>query len=228
MTINPAVYSKLSYDPLRDLRVLGSICEVPMVLVANTQMPVNTLSEFIAWAKTKPGEVFGASSGNGAFSHLLLELFKSKTGLALAHIPFKGEAPAVQHVISNQDAIVLFSTPSPVLGPAMSNKLKVLGVSTRQRMNQLPNVPSLSEQGLSDINESFWYGLAVSASTPNPIAESLSQSVWESAKSPPLIQALDKVGCASQALTANEFQERIKQDHAKYTNIAKSVGMRVD
>jgi tripartite-type tricarboxylate transporter receptor subunit TctC len=228
MAINPAVYTKLSYDPLKDLRVLGSICEVPLVMIASSGIEANSLKEFIAFVKSKPGLVFGASSGNGTFSHLLIELLNAKAGLSLTHVPFKGEAPAVQHVMSNQDLMIYIGTPAPILGPVSVGRLKALGVTTSLRMSQLPNVPSLAEQGLPDVNESFWYGLATSSSTPAAIAEALDQYVLAAAKSPGLIQSLEKVGCNSQPMNSTEFSERIKVDYAKYGAIARSVGMKVD
>ena len=228
MAINPAVYNKLNYDPLKDLKPLGAVCEVPMVMIANTNMQVNSVNELIALIKSKPGMVFGASGGNGAFSHLLLELFNSKTGLGITHVPFKGEAAAVQHVMSNQDSMIYFSTPTPVLGPAQSGRLKAIAVTTTQRMPQLANVASMSEQGMTDINESFWYGIATQANTPSAITDALAQAVFETAKSTPLIQSLEKIGCSSTPLTSNEFSERIKTDHAKYGAIAHAVGMKID
>ncbi len=228
MAINPAVYSKLNYDPLRDLKVLGSLCEVPLVMIANTALEVNTLSDLLNYAKANPNASFGASSGNGSFSHLLLELFKSKTGATMTHVPFKGEAPAVQYVMSNQGPMIYIGTPSPIIGPVQTSRLKALGVTTLNRMEQLPNVATLSEQGLKDFNESFWYGLAVTSSTPNSIVTALSASVSDIAQNQNLIQSLSRVGCTNLALNAPDFTDRVKSDISKYGAIAKSVGMKVD
>jgi tripartite-type tricarboxylate transporter receptor subunit TctC len=114
------------------------------------------------------------------------------------------------------------------MGPALSGRLKALAVTTTQRMSQLPNVASMNEQGMSDINESFWYGLATQASTPALISDALSQTIFETAKSVTLIQSLEKIGCNSTPLTSSEFSERIKMDHAKYGAIAHAVGMKID
>ncbi len=228
MAINPAVYTKLNYDSLRDLKVLGSLCEVPLVMIANTALEVNSFNDLINYAKSNPNASFGASSGNGSFSHLLLEMLKAKTGVPMTHVPFKGEAPAVQYVMSNQGPMIYIGTPSPIIGPVQSSRLKALGVTTLKRMEQLPNVPTLSEQGLKDFNESFWYGLAVSSSTPNHITAALSASVSDLAQTNVLIQSLSRVGCSSLALNAPEFNERVKSDIVKYSAIAKSVGMKVD
>ena len=146
----------------------------------------------------------------------------------MTHVPFKGEAPAVQYVMSNQGPMIYIGTPSPIIGPVQSSRLKALGVTTLKRMEQLPNVPTLSEQGLKDFNESFWYGLAVSSNTPNHITAALSASVSDLAQTNVLIQSLSRVGCSSLALNAPEFNERVKSDIVKYSAIAKSVGMKVD
>ncbi len=228
MAINPAVYAKLNYEPLRDLKVLGALCEVPLLMIVNTALEVNTLAEFINYAKNNPNASFGASSGNGTFSHMLLELLKSKTGAPISHIPFKGEAAAVNYIMSNQGPMIYIGTPSPMIGPVQTSRIKALGVTTSTRMEQLPFVTPLSEQGLKDFNESFWYGLAVSASTPNSIVSSLSATISDISQSANLTQSLARVGCMSMPLNASEFTERIKGDISKYGSLAKAVGMKVD
>jgi len=228
MAINPAVYNKLNYEPLRDLKALGSLCEVPLLMIVNTALEVNTLTEFINYAKNNPNASFGASSGNGTFSHMLLELLKFKTGVPISHIPFKGEAAAVNYIMSNQGPMIYIGTPSPIIGPVQTNRIKALGVTTQSRLEQLPSVLPLSEQGLKDFNESFWYGLAVSANTPQHIVTSLSTTIAELSQSPKLIQALSNVGCTSLPLNSSEFTERIKGDIGKYGALAKAVGMKID
>ena len=228
MAINPAVYEKLSYSPLKDLKPLGSICEVPLVMIASSKVPANNMPDFIAALKKDSQSVFGASSGNGSFSHMLIEMLNAKAGIKMTHIPFKGEGPAVAHVMSGQDSIIYVGTPATIIPNVQAGRLKAIGVTTAQRMSQLPNIPTFVEGGLTDFNESFWYGLAVSSNTPNHITAALSASVSDLAQTNVLIQSLSRVGCSSLALNAPEFNERVKSDIVKYSAIAKSVGMKVD
>ena len=228
MALNPAVYDKVPYDSLRDFKPLGAICEVPLVMIASQQVAAGNAAELVALAKAKPGTVFAASSGNGAFSHLLLEMLNTRAGIKLSHVPFKGEAPAVQHLLSNQDAMIYIGTPPLAIANVNAGKLKGFAVTTAKRMEQLPNVASLSEQGLGDFNESFWYGVVAPAGLPANIAEAYDRSVADIARAPALQQSLGRLGCGPLPLNSAEFAARIKSDLTKYSAIAKSVGMKVE
>ena len=228
MALNPAVYEKVQYDTLRDFKPLGAICEVPLVMIANQQVAANNAAELVALAKAKPGLIFAASSGNGAFSHLLLEMLNSRSGIKLTHVPFKGEAPAVQHLLSNQGPMIYIGTPPLAIANVNAGKLKGLAVTTAKRMEQLPNVASLAEQGLGDYNESFWYGVVAPAALPANIAEAYDRSVADIARAPALQQSLGRLGCGPLPLSGAEFGARIKSDLTKYSAIAKSVGMKVE
>ena len=166
MAINPAVYEKINYDPLRDLKALGAV--------------------------------------------------------------FKGEGPAVAHVLSGQDSIIYVGTPAIILSQVQSGKLKALGVTTAKRMSQIPNIPTLAESGIPDFNESFWYGLAASSNTPQYIVDAYNKVVNDIAKSDNLQNNLGKMGCNPLPLTSQEFTEKVRNDIKKYSSLAKSVNMKVD
>ena len=228
MAINPAVYEKINYDPLRDLKALGAVCEVPLVMIASSKVPANNLKELISSLKSDPQSIFGASSGNGSFSHMMIEILNTKIGVKMTHIPFKGEGPAVAHVLSGQDSIIYVGTPAIILSQVQSGKLKGLGVTTAKRMSQIPNIPTLAESGIPDFNESFWYGLAASSNTPQYIVEAYNKVVNDIAKSDNLQNNLGKMGCNPLPLTSQEFTEKVRNDIKKYSSIAKSVNMKVD
>lgn len=228
MALNPAVYTKLSYDPVRDLNPLGALCEVPLVMMASPSVNANNAAELVLADKEKPKTIFAASSGNGAFSHLLIEMMNARTGTRFTHVPFKGEAPAVQHLMANQGMMIYIGTPALAITHQHSGKLKLLAVTTQQRMPQLPEVKSLAEQGLGDFNESFWYGVVAAQGTPTAVTESYNRYVAEAAKSKTLQTSLARLGCGPMPLSALEFSQRIKNDMNKYALIAKSVGMKVD
>ena len=228
MAINPAVYEKINYDPLRDLKALGAVCEVPLVMIASSKVPANNLKELISSLKSDPQSIFGASSGNGSFSHMMIEILNTKIGVKMTHIPFKGEGPAVAHVLSGQDSIIYVGTPAIILSQVQSGKLKALGVTTAKRMSQIPNIPTLAESGIPDFNESFWYGLAASSNTPQYIVDAYNKVVNDIAKSDNLQNNLGKMGCNPLPLTSQEFTEKVRNDIKKYSSIAKSVNMKVD
>jgi len=228
MAINPAVYEKINYDPLKDLRSLGAVCEVPLVMIASSKVPAANLKDLVSSLKSDPQSIFGASSGNGSFSHMMIEMLNTKIGVKMTHIPFKGEGPAVAHVLSGQDSIIYIGTPAIILSQVQSGKLKALGVTTAKRMSQIPNVPTLAESGLTDFNESFWYGLAASSNTPPYILEAYNKVVNDIARSESLQANLGKMGCNSLPLNSAEFTEKVRNDIKKYSAIAKSVNMKVD
>lgn len=228
MALNPAVYDKVPYDSIADFRPLGSVCEVPLVMIASLSVEASNAAELVALARAKPNLVFAASSGNGAFSHLLVEMLNSRAGIRLTHVPFKGEAPAVQHLMSNQGQAIYIGTPVLAIPNVNAGRIKALAVTTARRMEQLPNVASLSEQGVGDFNESFWYGIAAAAGTPAGVADAYDRHVGDLARAPGVQQGLGKLGCAPMALNGRDFAARIKADLAKYSAIAKSVGMKVD
>jgi tripartite-type tricarboxylate transporter receptor subunit TctC len=228
MALNPAVYDKVPYDSIRDFRPLGAVCEVPLVMLASLSTEASNGAELVALAKAKPNAVFAASSGNGAFSHLLVEMLNTRAGIKLTHVPFKGEAPAVQHLLSNQNQAIYIGTPALAISNVNAGRIKALGVTTARRMEQLPNVPSLAEQGVGDFNESFWYGIVAVAGTPANIADTYDRHIGDLARASTVAQSLGKLGCGPMPLAAAEFAERIKADLSKYSVIAKSVGMKVD
>ena len=228
MALNPVVYAKVPYDPIGDFIQLGSVCELPLVLVGNQSLDVANAAELVARAKTRPGQIFAGSSGNGAFTHLLLEMVNHQAGIKLVHVPFKGEAAVVQHLLGNQDAVVYFGTVGATLPHIQAGKMKPLAVSTARRIEQLPNVATLKEQGIGNFDESFWFGVAVKSGTPTAAADASQQYVTDVARSPATIQTLAKFGCTPMHLSGTALATRIKSEIDTYSVIAKSVGMRVD
>lgn len=146
----------------------------------------------------------------------------------MTHIPFKGEGPAVQHVLSGQDSIIYVGTPAIILSQVQSGRLKALGVTTSNRMNQIPNIPTLSEGGLSDFNESFWYGIAAIPGVPKNILDAYNDAIFDMSKSDSLQASLGKMGCDAMPLNANDFTDKVRNDINKYSAIAKAVKMKVD
>ena len=228
MALNPAVYAKLTYDPLQDFIPLAGLCEVPLVVMASNAVKARDAAELVALERAQPGKVDAASSGNGAFSHLLIEMMNAKTGTKFTHIPFKGEAPAVQHLMGDHGPIIYIGTPALAIAHQNSGRLKLLAVTTQKRMPQLPEVRTLAEQGFTEFNESFWYGVVISSATPPSIASVLQRHALATANNASMQEQLGRHGCGPLPLSAADFDRRIRADHAKYTGIARAVGMKVD
>ena len=228
MALNPAVYAKLPYDPLKDFTPLAGMCEVPLVMMASNAVNARDAAELVQLERSQPGKIDAASSGNGAFSHLLIEMMNAKTGTRFTHIPFKGEAPAVQHLMGDHGPIIYIGTPALAIAHQNSGRLKLLAVTTQKRMPQLPDIRTLAEQGFPDFNESFWYGVVVSSATPPNIAAALQRHAQQAANQPAVQEQLGRHGCGPLPLSAADFDRRIRSDHAKYTGIARAVGMKVD
>jgi tripartite-type tricarboxylate transporter receptor subunit TctC len=175
-TINPAIFPKLSFDTIKDFEPVGMVASLPQILVANPQLPANTLAELIALAKAKPEMLAYASVGNGSPGHLAGELFKLRTGTQMTHIPYRGGGPAVTDVVAGQVPLLWVSIPAAAQF-VKAGKLKALGVSTLKRSAAFPDVPTIQESGIADFEVDSWYAIFVPAKTPKPIIEKLNRAL---------------------------------------------------
>jgi tripartite-type tricarboxylate transporter receptor subunit TctC len=172
MAVNPTLYKKLPYDPLGDFVPLAGLARVPFVLVVHPALPVRSLAEFIAYAKARPGQLSFASVGPGVPHHLYAEVLMSMTGIVMTHVPYKGSAPALNDVVAGHIPL-MFSDIPPALGMVQAGKLRALGVTTRNRVPALADVPPVAEAGLPEFDLSGWHMLVAPAKTPRGIVEKL-------------------------------------------------------
>ncbi len=228
LAITPAIYSKLTFDPINDFQPIGTICDMSLVMVASQRVAANDVPELVAQVRAKPSSIFFASSGNGSFSHLLSETLNSRIGGGLTHVPYKGEALALQDLLGNQTAAIYFGTPAPIIPLVQSGRLKALAVSSAKRLEQLPGVPTLGEQGLSGFNESFWYGIIARAGTPAHITATLSKQIAAISTSQEIGKVTGKMGCAPLTLDSGQFAARIKDDLTRFAGIASAIGLKLD
>jgi tripartite-type tricarboxylate transporter receptor subunit TctC len=175
-TINPAIYPKLSFDTVKDFEAIGTVASLPQILVANPQVPANTVAELVALAKAKPELLAYASVGNGSPGHLAGELFKLRTGTQMTHIPYRGGGPAVVDVISGQVPLLWVSIPAAAQF-VKTGKLRALAVSTLKRSAAFPDVPTVQESGVPDFEVDSWYAMFVPARTPQPVIERLNRAL---------------------------------------------------
>lgn len=195
MAINPKLYEKLPYDANKDFAPVSLVVTVPIVVVANPNvLPVKTIPEFVAYLKANPGKVNFASAGIGGSSHLVPEYFKFRTGTFMTHIPYKGSGPAIADVVAGQ-VQVMFDTLLTSTPHVKSGKLRMLAVTTAQRLPEYPEVPTMAEAlGMKDFEASSWYALYAPEGTPADIVKRLSAEVDAALKKPAVARRLTELG----------------------------------
>lgn len=197
--VNPAVYSKLPYNPLKDFVGVTEIVKAPGVVVVNpAALPVKDFADLVKYLKANPGKVSFATPGNGTIGHMWGELFKSSTGTSMVHIPYRGAGPAINDVLAGQVA-VYFDQVASSLPHIKSGKLKALAVSWPTRLDVLPDVPTYAQLGFANNNDPSWFGLVAPAGTP-PLPWTASSRPWHRhCRSPPCVSAWPARACTPRA-----------------------------
>jgi tripartite-type tricarboxylate transporter receptor subunit TctC len=225
--INPAIYSKLPYDPLRDFEPIGNIGFTPQTLVAGAQQPYKSLREFVAAAKAKPGEIAYGSLGVGSTSHLTMEAFATAAGIKLNHIPFKGSGEAQAQLIGGSVPAMSDTVPG-ILNQVKAGKLRPLGVAIPQRSPFLPDVPTVAEQGYPGFESVGWIGLAAPAKTPVAILDKLNAEINKMLASPEVKEKLQQLAFTPVGGSRAEFAAFIRAEIAKWSRVAKESGAKAD
>jgi tripartite-type tricarboxylate transporter receptor subunit TctC len=226
-TIN-AVLQPSSFDLIRDFSAVAFCASAPFILVVNPSLPVRSVQEIITLAKSKPGQINYASSGNGTPPHLAGELFKSMAHINIVHVPYKNAAPALVDVVGGQ-VQMMFAITSISLGQVQAGKVRGLGVTSAQRSPLAPDLPTLAESGLPGYEVIGWNGLLAPAGTSRTVVSRINAEVQRSLKQPDVLQRLK--GSAYDPAAANtpeQFAEYIKLEIAKWTKLVKETGMKVD
>jgi tripartite-type tricarboxylate transporter receptor subunit TctC len=225
-TMNPAIH-KLPYDPLKSLVPVSLIAGGGNVIAVHPNLPVNSIKELIALAKSKPGLVRYASSGIGGFNHFGGELFNQMAGIKMVHIPYKGGGPAMLDVITGQVEVSV-GTLIQTLPHIRSGKLKALGVGSQKRSPILPDVPTISEAGVPGYDGSVWWGILVPARVPEGIVMKLNTTIGDILREPEMAKRLSAEAAEPIIETPAAFGKLIANDIAKWARIAKQAGIRVE
>jgi tripartite-type tricarboxylate transporter receptor subunit TctC len=225
--INVTLYPKLPYDVMRDFSHITLIAAVPNVLEVNPSVPVKTVKELIALAKSKPGQLTYASSGSGTSIHLSAELFKTMAGVDMLHIPYKGSGPAVTDLVGGQVNLMFDNLPSSI-GQIKAGKLRAIAVTTLKRSPALPDVPTIAESGLPGYDASSWFGMHAPAGTPKDIINKIHGVVTKSLHTPEMAERLATQGAQAVGNTPEEFTEFLRVEIAKWAKVVKASGARVD
>ncbi len=227
LTINQSLYDNLPYKPGTDFAPISVVASTPGVLAVNPNVPARNLQELIALAKSKPGKMTYASSGNGNFQHLLAELFKGKVGIDVVHVPYKGSAPALADTVSGQVDMIFDVVPSaaPLV---QGGKLRALAVTTAKRSELMPDVPTLDELGVAGFDSSSWYALVAPAGTPLAILDRLAAEVTRMVKTPEMRAELLKLGAAPVGSTPAEAKAFIDAEAARWGALIRANGIKPD
>lgn len=227
LAINPGLYSKLPYDPMKDFAPVGLAARSPQVLVANPGLPVQTIGDLIALAKKKPGELRYASSGVGNGNHLAAELFATSAGIDLTHVPYKGGPPAMTAVIQNEAAL-MFGNAVFTVPQIKAGRVKALAVTAEKRIPLLPDVPTMIEAGVRDFVVTTWFGILAPAKTPDAVVTKLNQAVVAALHDPKVQQKLDRAGLMPSPSTPAEFRDLIQSEIARWRQVVERTGARAE
>jgi tripartite-type tricarboxylate transporter receptor subunit TctC len=218
--VNPAVYKKLPYDPIKDFVAVTELVKAPGVVVVNASLPVKNFAELVAYLKANPGKLSYASPGNGTIGHMWGELFKSSTNTFMVHIPYRGAGPALNDVVGGQ-VMVYFDQVAASLPFIQSGKLRAIAVSWDKRLDVLPDTPTYAELSLPSSNDPSWFGLVAPAGTPAAVVNRIQQAVFKSLQEPAIRTKLAAQGLFASGTTPAAFDAQIKREIEKMQRIAK-------
>ena len=227
MAINPALNSKLTYNTLRDFTLITALAAVPTVLVANPALPANTLQEFVALAKAKPGELSYGSAGSGSVHHLTMAVFASRAGIDLLHVPYKGGSALVAGLLGGEVQAGWSGIPN-VAPHIRSGKLKVYAISTARRSASLPGVPTVIEQGSPDFDIATVIGLQAPAGTPRELITRLQRAVAKIVREPDIAGRMASLGMELRENGTEDYVRFVKADMERYAHAVKTAGVRQD
>lgn len=224
--IAPSMY-KLPYGTVRDFAPITRVAFVPNILITHPTVPVKNVKELIMLARSKPGILNYSSSGNGSPAHLAGELFKLLAGIDILHIPYRGSPQAIIALLSGETAMMF--SPIPIAMPHVkSGKLRVLGVTTAKRSKVLPDLPTISESGLSGYEVTQWYAMQAPAGTPKEVLAKLNGEVRKILSMPDIVERLSAQGAEPAPTTPEALEAYIKTETAKWAKVVKASGARVD
>jgi tripartite-type tricarboxylate transporter receptor subunit TctC len=225
MTINPATYSKLPYSPTRDFAPISMLCSFPLVVAVSSQLPVRSVKELIDYAKGNPGKSNYASSA-GIFQ-IASELFKQKTGTAIEMIPYKGSGESIQAVIAGQVMMTIIDPP-PLGGPLKGGAIRLLAVTSPQRHPSWPDVPTMAEAGVPDMEVPVWTAFFAPAKTPPAIVARLQKETARAVQSAEVREHFSKMGLLPVGGSSEDLGRQVERDIAKWTAVAKAANIKND
>ena len=227
LATNQWLYKDLQYDPQKDFVPVTNAATTPNLVVVHPSLPVSSLKELIALAKSKPGSLSFASGGNGTTSHLCGELLKASAHVDLVHVPYKGPAPAAQDLLAGRVPLMCDNF-SNVISHVRSGRLKAVALTAMKRHPQAPEVPTADESGLPGFEVSVWYGFAAPAATPKPVVQKLNAEIAKALRDAKVSERLEQLGLAIVADSPEEFARFVGAESEKMRRLVQASGARVD
>jgi tripartite-type tricarboxylate transporter receptor subunit TctC len=227
LSISPAIYKKLSFDPVKDLTAVSMASSYPFALVAHPALPVKSVKDLVVLAKGKPNSLDYSSAGTGTMSHMAMEMLRVKTGTRITHLPYKGAAPATVALLTGESQVAFVVM--PVAAPHINaGRLRGLGVADKVRSAVVPNLPTIEESGVKDLIALQWNGLFVPSKTPQNVQDKLYREWVVAVKSPEVVQRIRAEGAEPSGNTPAEFSAFYRAETAKWADVAKQSGTKVD
>jgi tripartite-type tricarboxylate transporter receptor subunit TctC len=218
--VNATLNPKLPYDTLKDFTYVSLMSSAPLIIIANKSLPANNIQELIALAKSKPGTLNFASSGVGAAAHLTMEMFKSRTGIDMVHVPYKGTAGALQDVVAG-NINVMFDIVGPLMPQVKAGNAKALGLAAREPIPAAAGVPTIIEQGVPDFVSGTWAGIIAPAGTPKEIVDRVAAEAKKALADPAMQAKLADQGIVAVGNTPAEFQAFVGEEIARWAKVIK-------
>jgi tripartite-type tricarboxylate transporter receptor subunit TctC len=227
LAINPTLYSKLPYDPVKDLSPIGLVASAPLVIVVAADSPYKTLADVVAAAKAKPQALNYATSGNGTVAHLATELFQRTANVQMTHVPYKGAAQGATDLIGGQVQLYVSSVPT-LIGHIKNGKMRALAVTSAKRTDDLPQVPTVAESGYKGFEAVTWFGVLGPANLPKDVVTRFNAEMNKALQSPDLLKKLSGQGADVASSTPEQFGKLIRDDIARWGKIVKESGAKAD
>ena len=227
LVINPALYPKLSFDPLKDFAPVSRVASFPVIILAHPNLGVSTLGEFIAKAKTMPGKIDYASTGIGSPQHLAAEMLRSAAGLDMVHVPYRGGAPAVVDLLAGRVPLGFIGLP-PTAQYVRGGELRGLAITTAERSAVVPQVPTVAESGFPGYSAAVWFGIVAPRGTPSAVVATLNGAVNEALSATDTKARLAELGYAAEPSTRDAFASYLAEETKRWGAAVKSSGARVD
>ncbi len=225
--ISPSIYKKIAFDPMRDFSHITLMAMLPSMLTVHPALPAKTVNDIVKLAKTSPGQLTYASTGNGTSPHMLMEMFSAMAGIKMVHVPYKGQAPAVVDQIAGQIQLA-FNTAATVLPQVHGGKLKAIAISTRERFPPMPNLPTVEEGGIKGFDGSSWQSVVMPANTPREITGKVYQELATMLKSQDTRDKFLAQGAMASGMPPEQFTAFARQELEKWAKVAKTSNIRLD
>jgi len=225
--VNPSLYPKMPYDPVKDFASITLLVSVPNLLLVNPAVPAKNVQELIALAKSRPGALNASSPGNGTSGHMGVAVFASMSGIRVNHVPYKGPAPALQAVMAGETQMV-FDTVFQALPNVKAGRVRALGVSVPQRAALAPDIPTIAEQGLPGFNVSPWFALFTTAGTPQPVIRKIHAETLKVMSSADVSERLQSQGLKIETGSPQDLDRYVKSEIARWARVVKEAGIKIE